>query len=44
MEAAQAVISSMVSPFMASAVRKADIWIGLAWPPMISSITAAAVS
>ena len=44
MPAAEAVISSMVSPFIASEVKYALIWISLACPLMISSITATAVS
>jgi hypothetical protein len=38
MTVAQAVISSMDSPFMRSADRKAAIWAGLAAPRMISSM------
>ena len=41
---AQAVISSMLSPFIRMAVRKAAIWALVARPVMISSITLRAVS
>ena len=41
---AQAVISSMVSPFIRSAVRNADIWAWVASPLIISSITSFAPS
>ena len=41
---AQAVISSMVSPFMRRAVKNAAIWAGVVSPLMISFITSLAAS
>ena len=44
MPLAHAVISSIVSPFIVMAVKNALIWIGSAFPPMISSMAPSAIS